>query len=77
MKKINSFIKKINFDENSSIFEFVIKIFEEVEKTKDINSFIPERIKFYNFLGGLDYLNVNYSLTLGKNCLNYHQAKEG
>ena len=40
-------------------------MYDETEKTKDLNAFISERSSYYSLLGGLDYLNVNYSLTLG------------
>ena len=63
--KVNSYIKETSFDDSSSIVDFVCKMYDETEKTKDLNAFISERSSYYSLLGGLDYLNVNYSLTLG------------
>lgn len=63
---LNELIRATDFNNGDSVKEFVEKIFKAT--TKDINklsSLIKKRQAFNNFITGLSYLKVDYTLKMG------------
>lgn len=76
--RINLFIKETDFNDKNSIIEFITKMYDETEQARDLNAFISERSKYYSFIGSLDYLDINYMLTLnGKSLLELSPGERG
>lgn len=63
---MNEIIRATDFNDGESVRNFADKTFEAT--TKDINklnSLVKERLAFNNFISGLSYLKVDYTLKMG------------
>ncbi len=69
-ERVSNYIDNTDFSNETSLLNFVNSILDDVEDTKDLKSFIGDFDGFTNYLCGLDYININYTLTLGKKRLN-------
>ena len=66
-QKLKEIIEKYNFDEENDTILFIDEIYQIL--TNDLtrtDSIVKKRPELYNFLFGLEYLDVSYELKLGK-----------
>lgn len=70
LEKVTNYIENTDFDKDVSLLNFINSLLDEIEDTKDLKAFINDFDGFTNYLCGLEYININYTLTLGKKKLN-------
>lgn len=69
-QKLIDIINKYDFNEESEIYLFIDEIYQSI--TKDLaktDNIVKKRLELYNFLFGLEYLEVLYELKLGNSKL--------
>ena len=65
-KKLNDIFESTTFSEKTSVLEFVNQIFDYVTNETDIEKIIiGDRLEFCNYAAGLNYLDVDFNLTMG------------
>lgn len=68
---VDRLIRETDFGKFSSVKQFVQNIFISVIKEPDrLTSLVKDRPAFYNFISGLSYLDVDYTLKVGVKTLN-------
>lgn len=69
-ESLSLLVETIKIDEFENIFECLKRIEEELKKSSsDYNKVFIDRLEFFNNLYGLDYIETNYQLKLGKKLL--------
>ncbi|MDD5021619.1 MAG: hypothetical protein PHR82_05720 [Endomicrobiaceae bacterium] len=61
LEKMRTYIKNINFSDASTISHFVNNILEIMHKNQDA---ILDKKNFYNYIAALDYISIDYKLTM-------------